>query len=250
MVHTPPLHPPTVGTLMCAVVNVSHKPLDIQARPAHGAVVVASGRRYLGTMRVMSLLPAATEIVAALGALDALVGVSHECDYPPEVNTRPRVTQCAIHGGRLASDAVDRWVTEQLAGTGTLYTLDEPLVRRLAPDVILTQRLCDVCAVGFESVTAFAATLPAPPYVVSLAPSSLADILGDIRTVGDALGIPERAAAVVAGLEQRIALVRNRAAAAPLRRCVLLEWIAPPFRSGHWDPELVAIAGGIELLGR
>jgi iron complex transport system substrate-binding protein len=201
-------------------------------------------------MRVVSLLPAATEIVAALGCADALVGISHECDYPADVSTRVRVTECPIHGGGLASDAADRWVTEALASRGTLYTLDEAALRRLRPDVLVTQRLCDVCAVGYESVTAFAATLPGPPAVVSLAPQSLADILADVRTVGAALGVPERAEAVVAGLEARLDAVRTRVAGAPRRRVVLLEWIAPPFRSGHWGPELVDIAGGIEVLGR
>lgn len=201
-------------------------------------------------MRVVSLLPAATEIVAALGCTDALVGISHECDHPPEVSTRARVTECPIHGGGLASDAADRWVTEALATRGTLYTLDEATLRRLRPDVLVTQRLCDVCAVGYESVTAFAATLPGPPAVVSLAPQSLADILGDVRTVGAALGVPERAEAVVAGLEARLGAVRARVAGAPRRRVVLLEWIAPLFRSGHWGPELIDIAGGIEVLGR
>src|SRR5262245_15113069 len=128
-------------------------------------------------MRVVSLLPAATEIVAALGRLDDLVGVSHECDWPPDVASRPRVTRCAIHGNALPSDAIDRWVTDTLAATGTLYTMDEPLFRALRPDVILTQRLCDVCAVGYGSVTAFAATLPGPPHVVNLEPSSVADVL-------------------------------------------------------------------------
>src|SRR5436309_2588311 len=111
-------------------------------------------------MRVVSLLPAATEIVAALGMLDQLVGVSHECDYPLEAQAKPRVTRCAIHGGALASEEADRWVSDTLAGSGTLYTLDEALVRRLEPDVLITQRLCDVCAVGYGTVTAFAATLP------------------------------------------------------------------------------------------
>ncbi|TMB53644.1 MAG: cobalamin-binding protein, partial [Deltaproteobacteria bacterium] len=114
-------------------------------------------------MRVVSLLPAATEIVAALGMLDQLVGVSHECDYPLEAQAKPRVTRCAIHGGALASEEADRWVSDTLAATGTLYSMDEALIRRLQPDVIITQRLCDVCAVGYESVTAFAATLPGPP---------------------------------------------------------------------------------------
>jgi iron complex transport system substrate-binding protein len=201
-------------------------------------------------MRVVSLLPAATEIVAALGRLDDLVGVSHECDWPAEVATRPRVTRCPIHGNARASDAIDRWVTDTLGRTGTLYTMDEPLLRKLAPDVILTQRLCDVCAVGYGTVTALAATLPGPPHVINLEPSSVADILQDIGRVGAALGVPEHAARVIAALEVRIDAVRARAAAAARRRCVLLEWIAPPFRTGHWGPELVAIAGGVEPLGR
>jgi iron complex transport system substrate-binding protein len=128
--------------------------------------------------------------------------------------------------------------------------MDEALLRRLAPDVILTQRLCDVCAVGWGSVSAFAATLSPPPRVVDLEPTTLAGVLGDVRTVGAALGVPERAARVVAALEARIAAVAARAAGARRRRCVLLEWIDPPFRTGHWGPELVEIAGGVELLGR
>src|SRR5262245_52087900 len=128
------------------------------------------------TMRVVSLLPAATEIVGALGKLDELVGVSHECDYPPEVNDKPRVSYCPIYGAGLPSAEVDRWVGETLASTGTLYTMDETLLRRLNPEVILTQRLCDVCAVGYGSVAALAATLPGPPHVVNLEPSCLAGI--------------------------------------------------------------------------
>jgi iron complex transport system substrate-binding protein len=200
-------------------------------------------------VRVVSLLPAATEIVAALGRAADLVGVSHECDYPPEVASRPRVTHCEIHGGALASEEADRWVANALATTGTLYTLDEPLVRRLAPDVVITQQLCDVCAVGYESVTAFAATLERPPVVVSLAPSSVEDVLQDVLRVARALGAEARGAEVVARLRDRIAAVVERTAPLPRRRCVLLEWIAPPYRSGHWDPELVEMAGGVELLG-
>src|SRR2546427_12268485 len=150
-------------------------------------------------MRVVSLLPAATEIVAALGMLDQLVGVSHECDYPLEAQAKPRVTRCAIHGGALASEEADRWVSDTLAAAGTLYSMDEALIRRLQPDVIITQRLCDVCAVGYESVTAFAATLPGPPHVINLDPSSVRDVLQDIRTVGAALAVPERAAEVIGG---------------------------------------------------
>ena len=129
--------------------------------------------------------------------------------------------------------------------------MDEPLLRRLQPDVILTQRLCDVCAVvGYGTVTAFAATLPGPPRVVNLEPSRLADVFADVRAVGEALGLADRAEEVVAALEARVAAVSARVAGAPRPRCVLLEWIAPPYRSGHWGPELVALAGGTDPLGR
>jgi len=201
-------------------------------------------------MRVVSMLPAATEIVAALGMVDALVGVSHECDWPAGVEQKPQITRCEIHGNALDSGDIDRWVRETLRDTGTLYTMDEPRIRALAPDVILTQRLCDVCAVSFESVTAFAQTLPGPPVVVNLEPQSLQDILGDVRRVGAALGVPERAEEVVRGLEARIAAVRARTLGVAARRCVLLEWIDPPFRTGHWGPELVTLAGGNEMVGR
>jgi len=201
-------------------------------------------------VRVISLVPAATEIVAALGMLDALVGVSHECDHPPEVRDKPRVTRCEIHESGLPSVAVDRWVRESLRESGTLYTMDEELVRRLRPDAILTQKLCDVCAVAYGTVARFAATLPGPPRVVNLEPSSLADIFQDIRNVGAVLGVSERAETLVAALLARVDAVRERAAGARRRRCAVLEWIDPPFCSGHWVPELVEIAGGIDPIGR
>lgn len=200
--------------------------------------------------RVISLLPAATEIVASLRMLDCLVGVSHECDYPDDVNRKPRVTRCEIPGTRLPSAAIDRWVRERLLSSGTLYTMDEDLVRQLRPDAILTQKLCDVCAVAYGTVARFAETLPGPPRVINLEPSSLNDIFENIRTIGKVLGVPERAEAVVASLLGRVEVVRNRVAGAPRRRCVLLEWIDPPFCCGHWGPELVEIAGGSEPLGR
>jgi iron complex transport system substrate-binding protein len=196
------------------------------------------------------MLPAATEIAAALGLVPQLVGVSHECDHPPEVASLPQVTHCEIHGGALPSGGIDTWVSETLTATGTLYTMDEPLLRRLRPDVILTQRLCDVCAVGYDSVTGFAATLPGPPVVVNLEPASVADIFDDIRRVAAAARVPERAEAVIAELQARVDAVRARAAGAARRpRTVILEWIDPPFASGHWNPEVVEMAGGVEPLG-
>jgi iron complex transport system substrate-binding protein len=201
-------------------------------------------------MRVVSLRPAATEITAALGCADMLVGVSHECDFPAEVASRPRVTRCAIHGNALPSGETDRWVRETLAANGTLYTLEADVLRALAPDVIITQRLCDVCAVGYETVTAFAATLPGPPRVVNLEPTRLADVFGDVRRIAAALGVAERADTLIAALGARVDAVRRAVAAAPRRRCTLLEWIDPPFRGGHWTPELIEAAGGTDPLGR
>src|SRR5439155_618324 len=233
---TPPA--PRLGRVEGTLVHHHRQP------PAAGA-----GRRVTN-VRVVTLLPAATEIVAALGMLDHVVAVSHECDFPPEVNAKPRATHCPIHESGLPSAEVDRWVTDSLRRSGTLYTLDEALLRRLEPEVIITQRLCDVCAVGYASVQAFAETLPGPPRVVDLDPSSLADIMRDVRTVADALGVRERGVSVVAALGARVEAVRARATGAPRRRCVVLEWIDPPFRSGHWTPELVEIAGGVEPLGR
>ena len=202
-------------------------------------------------MRIVSLLPAATEIVGALGQMDRLVGVSHECDYPEQANDKPRVTRCEIHGGALPSAQVDDWVSRSLVERGTLYTMDEELLRRLQPDVILTQKLCDICAVGYESVTAFAATLPGPPQVVNLEPACLQDVFEDILRVGRILGHESRGLGVVRSLAERVEAVRSAAERAVRRpRCVLLEWIDPPYCSGHWNPELVEIAGGDELLGR
>src|ERR671931_572103 len=131
--------------------------------------------------RIVSLLPAATEIAAALGLMDQVVGVSHECEFPAQANQLPRVTHCPVHDAYLVSREIDEWVRRALHENGTIYTMDEPLLRELKPDVILTQRLCDVCAVGYGTVAKLAQTLPGRPEVVNLEPISLADIFGDIR---------------------------------------------------------------------
>ena len=137
----------------------------------------------------------------------------------------------------------------ELQDTGTLYTLDEALLRDLAPDVILTQRLCDVCAVGYDSVVAFAASMTPAPRVVNLEPMRLGDVFQDVLNVGSALGALPEAAEVVTELQARVNAVKRRAAVLARRRCVLLEWIDPPFRTGHWGPDLVALAGGADVLG-
>jgi len=201
--------------------------------------------------RIVSLLPAATEIAAALGLMDQVIGVSHECDFPTEANERPRVTGCAVHGKELPSRDVDEWVRRALHDNGSIYTIDEPLLRKLQPDVILTQKLCDVCAVGYGTVARLAQTLPGPPRVVNLEPTSLADIFDDIRRVGEICDVPERAEKLIGNLSERVEKVRERAATIPDRpRCFLMEWVDPPFCSGHWGPELVEIAVGQDSLGR
>ena len=183
--------------------------------------------------------------------MDDVVGVSHECDFPAEANKRPRVTHCPVHHAGLTSKDVDEWVRRALRDNGTIYTIDEPLLRTLRPDAILTQKLCDVCAVGYGTVARLAETLPGPPRVVNLEPSSLADIFENIREVAAACGVAERAEGVIANLSARVEAVRDRAAQIADRpRCFLMEWVDPPFCSGHWGPELVEIAGGHDPLGR
>ena len=200
---------------------------------------------------IVSLVPAGTEIAGALGLMDQVVGVSHECDFPTEANKRPRLTNCPVHYAGLTSNEMDEWVRRALRENGTIYTIDEALLRKLRPDVIFTQRLCDVCAVGYGTVAKLAQTLPGPPQVVNLEPTSLVDIFGDIRRVAETCDVPERAEKLIETLSERVENLRERAATIPDRpRCFLMEWVDPPFCSGHWGPELVEIAGGQDSLGR
>ena len=202
-------------------------------------------------IRIVSLLPAATEIAAAIGLMEHVVGVSHECDFPEEATARPRITHCPVHNADLASAEVDQWVRRALRDKGTIYTIDEPLLHELRPDVILTQKLCDVCAVGYGTVARLAETLPGPPKVVNLEPTSLSDIFDDIRRVAEACGVAEHAHGVIAAFSERVEAVRRRADRISHRpHSFLMEWVDPPFCSGHWGPELVDIAGGRDSLGR
>ncbi len=184
-------------------------------------------------MRIVSLLPSATEIVYALGLGDSLVGVTHECDYPPEARAKPAVTGSTLapHAG---SAAIDRLVAGSVHDHRGIYTLDEHLLRDLAPDLILTQELCDVCAVAYPEVQRAARILPGDVPIVSLEPRTLGDILATVTLVGRLTGQDEAAAHLVARMEARIAAVAARAAQAtchPLVYC--MEWIDPPFRAGH-----------------
>lgn len=201
-------------------------------------------------MRIVSLLPSATEIVCQLGLGDDLVGVTHECDYPPFVQSLPKVTRTLIPHD-ATSHEIDRLVRERLKSQKALYSLDMPTLERLQPDLLVTQALCDVCAVAEEEVTAAACSLPGHPKVINLEPMRLAEVFDCIRLVGDAAGISDRANEVIAQLQARVDRVAERNRELKHRpRVVLLEWIDPPFCSGHWSPELVRIAGGIEGIGR
>jgi iron complex transport system substrate-binding protein len=199
-------------------------------------------------IRTVSMLPAATEFVGALGLMDQLVAVSHECDYPDEANRRPRVTHCEIYGKGLPAAAIDRWVSEQLQANGTLYTLDEVTLRRLAPDLILSQRLCDVCAPAYGSVAALAAALPTKPRVLNLEPKCLQDVLDGALAVASAMGHPDRGVELRDRLKQRIADVTARVDGLCRPTVFVMEWTEPIFNSGHWNPELIRNAGGTALL--
>ncbi len=201
-------------------------------------------------MRIISLLPAATEIVAFLGATEHLVGVTHECDYPDIVASRARVTHSAIpHSSDPA--VIDGAVREATAQGRPLFTLDEVRIRALHPDVLLTQALCDVCAVSETDVRALALRLVPVPHVVTLGGTSLEGIYADIQAVADAIDARSDAEELLAGLHARVKAVHDtlKAARAPRPRAVLIEWTSPVFIAGHWGPEQIKRAGGIDVLG-
>ncbi|HMF57321.1 MAG TPA: cobalamin-binding protein [Pyrinomonadaceae bacterium] len=201
--------------------------------------------------RIVSLLPSATEIVCALGLEDALVGVTHECDFPESIKDRPRLTASRISHETMTSAEIDHAVRSQLDGHGSIYELDEERMRALRPDLILTQELCDVCAVSYKTVQKAARMFDAGLRVVSLEPNTIQDIFGNIRTVGELTGRVERAEEVVSALAARVDRVAAATADVERRpRTLLLEWLEPAFAPGHWVPEQVAIAGGDHAFGR
>jgi len=195
-------------------------------------------------VRICSLLPSATEIVFALGEGSALVGVTHECDYPSRTSQIPKVTRSNIPGG-ISSREIDSAVSQALDGTGTLYELNVPLLEELRPDLILTQRLCDVCAVSYDRVQEAAKNLKSHPVVLNLEPRSLNDILDNIVLVGKTIDSEAAAKELRDGLLRRIEAVRQKTEAGQDRpRVFAMEWVDPPYCGGHWMKELVEIAGG------
>jgi iron complex transport system substrate-binding protein len=201
--------------------------------------------------RIVSLLPSATEIVCALGLEDSLVGITHECDYPPAINDRPRLTSSRISHETMSSAEIDHAVRSQLDGHGSIYDLDEERMRALQPDLILTQELCEVCAVSYKTVERAARMFETDVRVVSLEPNTIEDIYANLRTVGELTGREERAAEVVRRLEARLRTVASVLEGVKSRpRTLMLEWLEPAFAPGHWVPEQVSIAGGDHAFGR
>lgn len=201
-------------------------------------------------MRICSFLPSATEIVYTLGLGDQLYGVTRSCDYPSEARTKPVVVYSILDDRGLSSSDIDRIVKEHAYNNQSVYRIDMEALQRAAPDLILTQELCDVCAVGYQDVLTQIRDLAKKPQVVSLNPTALEDVLRDILTVGEATGTADRAQATVAALRQRLEDVRRRTAHVSTRpRVFCLEWMDPLFVSGHWMPEMVEIAGGVDGIG-
>ncbi|MCP4888281.1 MAG: cobalamin-binding protein [Planctomycetaceae bacterium] len=200
-------------------------------------------------MRIASLLPSATEIICGLGLRDSLVAVSHECDYPHDVIDLPKVTQTLIPA-QATSNQIDSLVRERIKTKLALYELDSAAFRSAAPDLIITQTLCDVCAVAESEVHAAIKSLPGTPRILNLEPTNLADVLNCIRQVGNAASIGPATERYVTTLRSRIDTVLHRSQSLLKRPSVLLlEWLDPPFCAGHWSPELVELAGGIEAIG-
>jgi iron complex transport system substrate-binding protein len=200
-------------------------------------------------VRIVSLLPSATEIICVLGLRTQLVGVTHECDFPASVQQLPKVTRTLIPA-QASSNEIDQLVREQLQTNGALYTLDLPVLERLRPDLIVTQALCDVCAVAEDEVRAAACVLPGKPRVINLEPQTISEVLASIRQMAKAAGVDRAGKKVIRGLKARIEAVVTRTAGLQRRpRVTLLEWLEPPFSCGHWNPELIRLAGGVEGLG-
>ena len=201
------------------------------------------------TMRIVSLLPSATEIVFALGLGDSLAGVSHMCDYPAAARTLPIVSRSIRSKNHLSSQEIDAVIQQARASGNPLYIIDGDLLRELRPDLILTQELCEVCAIGAGSVFETAAhVLDYDPQILSIRPAGLDDIFDNIRRIGEAAGVPTRAAELLANLQRRVDHVAGRAADGQSPSVFCIDWLEPLRNTGQWTPELVELAGGQEGL--
>jgi iron complex transport system substrate-binding protein len=200
--------------------------------------------------RIVSFLPSATEIACALGLADSLVGITHECDYPPEIRNKPVVVRNVLPIERMSQSEIDRAVAARMHEGQSLYQIDEELLRTLAPDLILTQNLCQVCAPSGNEVSQVIKALQQKPEILWLTPQSLSEIFENIRDVGTATGRNAEAEQLIASCETRLKSLSQRVEDAAHRpRVFCMEWLDPLFASGHWVPELVKLAGGFDVLG-
>ena len=197
-------------------------------------------------MRIVSLLPSLTELVCALGRGDELVGVTHECDYPPGVELLPHLTRTKIPA-EATSAAIDAMVAEQ---GGSLYDVDAEALADLRPDLILTQEQCDVCAVNEATVRRIASSLPGSPRVESVNPTDLEGVMTMFRTIGELIDAEAAAAVLFDQFAQTICEIEKRGAVTVRPRVLILEWVDPPYSSGHWNPDLIDLAGGVEVIGK
>ncbi|MCW3040753.1 MAG: cobalamin-binding protein [Solirubrobacterales bacterium] len=199
-------------------------------------------------MRIVSLVPHATELLYALGLGDDVVAVTHECDHPTEAQAKPHVTRDRLPAGLSAAE-IDRAVRVRTEAGEAIYELDEELLHALEPDLIVTQALCPVCAVSYDDVAKVATTIKTCPKVIALDPKTLGETMGDIRTLAEATGCREAGLDLVARQRARIDRVKLAVRKAPRPRVVAIEWLDPVFIGGHWTPQLIDLAGGIDVLG-
>jgi iron complex transport system substrate-binding protein len=199
-------------------------------------------------MRIASLVPHATELLFALGLGEQVCAVTHECDHPPAAATRPRLTRDVLPAG-LTAGAIDAAVRERTREGQAIYELDAPALAACVPDLIVTQALCPVCAVSYEDVSALARELPGRPRVLALDPSTVAQTHEDVRTLADATGAQEQGERLLADARARIERVRAAVEGRARPRVLALEWLDPLYVAGHWTPEMIALAGGEDILG-
>jgi iron complex transport system substrate-binding protein len=199
-------------------------------------------------MRIVSLVPHATELLYALGLGDSVVGVTHECDYPPETASVARITRDVLPPG-LSAGEIDAAVRERTEKGEAIYALDEDLLAELAPDLIVTQELCPVCAVSYDEVQKVAKKLDPCPNVIALDPKTFGETMGDIRTLAQATQARDAALELVARQRARVDRVKIAMKGVTRRSVVAIEWFDPVFVAGHWTPQLIDLAGGTDLLG-
>jgi iron complex transport system substrate-binding protein len=199
-------------------------------------------------MRIVSLVPSATEMLFALGVGPDLIAVTHECDYPAAARELPRITRDMLPSG-LTSAQIDAAVKERTLAGRSIYELDGDTLRDLGPDLIVTQALCSVCAVSYDDVRAIADEIETRPEVISLDPHTVGEVLGDARTLAQATGCKDAAVELIHEASARIDRVRLAVRGARRLGVAALEWLDPPFAAGHWTPQLIEYAGGYDVLG-